>query len=350
MPYLDNFNVSGSVLKIRDLEAQESITKIAESINSSVGNSNKPIFLDKGNFKECNDILNVNISGNANSATEANHALTADSATEANHATKADSATEANHASTADSATEANHANSATEANHALTADNATEANHALTADSATEANHALTANSATEANHALTADSATEANHANSATEANHALTADSATNSGYSNNSGMLNGHDSNYFSPSTHKHDDRYYTMNQINNLLNGKVDTTSLETTSTFSGLTKRIDANNKRQLRVNSDSSITYALLVNGNWIGRTIFSVITVRANSVQGVTINAPNVDGYTFVAWIGVASNGFVGSPYIESCVNSTTHIFDAHVTGGQSYNAYALYSILK
>ena len=135
-----------------------------------------------------------------------------------------------------------------------------------------------------------------------------------------------------------------------MNQINNLLKGKVDTTSLETTSTYSGLTKKIDANNKRQLRVNSDSSITYALLDNGNWIGRNIFSVIIVKVNSVQGVTINAPNVDGYTFVAWIGVASNGFVGSPYIESCVNATTHIFDANVAGGQSYNAYALYSILK
>ena len=181
--YIDNFELKGKNFPIRDIEARQIIKEVLGSISGTAGSEDKPIFLDNGAFKECNDVLNVNVSGNANSATEANHALTTDSATEANHALSADSATNAN---TANSATEASHAlsaDSATEANHALSADSATEANHALSADSATEANHALSADSATEANHALTADNATKANTANSATEANHALTANSAT-----------------------------------------------------------------------------------------------------------------------------------------------------------------------
>ena len=68
---------------------------------------------------------NINISGNASTATyatnagSATHATSADSATDADHADTADSATNADHATTADSATTADTANSATTAEKA---------------------------------------------------------------------------------------------------------------------------------------------------------------------------------------------------------------------------------------
>ena len=184
MPYMDNFNLGGVLLKIRDSEAREIIKKILSSINGSAGNKNKPIFLENGEFKECENKLNVDITGtatnathavNADSADEATHALTADSATNANHAVSADSATNANHAVSADSADEATHAVSADSATNAT---NATNANHAKTAD---EATHATSANSANEATHATSA---------NSATNATHAVSADNATNATKLNN----------------------------------------------------------------------------------------------------------------------------------------------------------------
>ena len=98
MPYLDNFNVGGGVLKIRDSEAREIIASILGAISGSSGSASKPIFLDNGAFMVCGDTLDVNISGNANSATEANHAIGADNA---------EMAVEASHASTSDSATNA---------------------------------------------------------------------------------------------------------------------------------------------------------------------------------------------------------------------------------------------------
>lgn len=73
---------------------------------------------------------NINISGNASTAT---YATNAGSAT---HATSADNATEASHAETADSATTAS---TATNAEHANTADNATAAGSATTAEKATK-------------------------------------------------------------------------------------------------------------------------------------------------------------------------------------------------------------------
>lgn len=68
----------------------------------------------------------IDITGNAATATEANHAASADSATNANHADEADYATSAGSADTANSATNAGHADEADYATSAGTAQEAT--------------------------------------------------------------------------------------------------------------------------------------------------------------------------------------------------------------------------------
>src|SRR5438067_1047591 len=86
---------------------------------------------------------NIDISGNAATATHADNADHASSADNATHAASADNAT---HATSADSATNADHA---INADHATNADNA---NHATSADSATHADNADNAGFATSA------------------------------------------------------------------------------------------------------------------------------------------------------------------------------------------------------
>lgn len=68
----------------------------------------------------------IDITGNAATATEANHAASADSATNADHADEADYATSAGSADTANSATNADHADEADYATSAGTAQEAT--------------------------------------------------------------------------------------------------------------------------------------------------------------------------------------------------------------------------------
>ena len=68
----------------------------------------------------------IDITGNAATATEANHAANADSATNADHADEADHATSAGSADTANSATNAGHADEADYATRAGTAQEAT--------------------------------------------------------------------------------------------------------------------------------------------------------------------------------------------------------------------------------
>lgn len=77
----------------------------------------------------------------------------------------------------------------ASTATHATTATTAAVADRALEADSVAKANYAITAETALradEAGHAIIADSATTANHAETATNANHAETAETATTVG--------------------------------------------------------------------------------------------------------------------------------------------------------------------
>lgn len=61
-------------------------------------------------------------------------------------------------------------------------------------------------------------------------------------------------------------------------------------------------------------------------------------------------VAITAPNVPEYSFVCWIGVASQGFVKSCYIDRPDNPNSTIWFANTTvdigDDTSVNAYALY----
>ena len=113
--YVDTFNLKGEKIPIRDSETRKIVDQLGNIISDTVGNSGLPIYLEDGEFKPCDSTLNVDITGEAQSAVTATHADSADSAT---HADSADSAT---HANSADSAT---HTDSAT---HADSADNATD-------------------------------------------------------------------------------------------------------------------------------------------------------------------------------------------------------------------------------
>ena len=61
-------------------------------------------------------------------------------------------------------------------------------------------------------------------------------------------------------------------------------------------------------------------------------------------------VPITAPTVPEYSFVCWIGVASQGFVKGCYIDTQNSPTATIWftqsTADIGDGTSVNAYALY----
>lgn len=61
-------------------------------------------------------------------------------------------------------------------------------------------------------------------------------------------------------------------------------------------------------------------------------------------------IAITAPNVSEYSFVCWIGAASQGFVKGCYIDKPDNSTAAIWFTQSTvdvgDGNSVTAYALY----
>lgn len=114
-------------------------TSDIESIKANIANIQRTLNETKNGLSS-GATYNINISGNASTATYATNAGSA------SHATAADTAT------TADEATHATSANSAAEATHATTADSATTAASATTATSATSADSATTAETATKA------------------------------------------------------------------------------------------------------------------------------------------------------------------------------------------------------
>lgn len=77
----------------------------------------------------------------------------------------------------------------------------------------------------------------------------------------------------------------------------------------------------------------------------------SIIKVVDVT-NSNPGtaycLAFTAPTVDGYTFVCWVGVASNGNVGAPYVNGMQYSSIQIWDNYMIGHgiTSYTAWALY----
>lgn len=66
---------------------------------------------------------------------------------------------------------------------------------------------------------------------------------------------------------------------------------------------------------------------------------------VSVSANSYP-TAISAPQISGFAFKCWLGVASIGFLGSPYIEDMLASSTNIFDLHRNAEKTYTAWALY----
>ena len=67
-------------------------------------------------------------------------------------------------------------------------------------------------------------------------------------------------------------------------------------------------------------------------------VGKTI----TVPANAAS-VDVTADTIDGYTFTAWLAVATNGWIGSAYLERPQLSSTA---AWVYGGPTAEARDLY----
>lgn len=71
-----------------------------------------------------------------------------------------------------------------------------------------------------------------------------------------------------------------------------------------------------------------------------------IETVSVAKNNSSSlAATITAPAVDGYIFVCWVGVATEGDVGTPYIEEATSTTTNVWD-QARKGANVVATALY----
>lgn len=65
----------------------------------------------------------------------------------------------------------------------------------------------------------------------------------------------------------------------------------------------------------------------------------------TKNNGSSLAATITAHAVDGYIFVCWVGVATEGDVGTPYIEEATSTTTNVWD-QARKGANVVATALY----
>lgn len=65
----------------------------------------------------------------------------------------------------------------------------------------------------------------------------------------------------------------------------------------------------------------------------------------TKNNGSSLAATVTAPAIDGYTFVCWCGVATEGDVGTPYIEKATSETTNVWDS-ARKGANIVATALY----
>ena len=81
-------------------------------------------------------------------------------------------------------------------------------------------------------------------------------------------------------------------------------------------------------------------------------IPRNIIATRQVTANIgrafASNVTITAPDITGFTFVAWVAVETVGWVGSCYATSAIGKTANIFNASTgqSGTGRVDATALY----
>jgi len=159
----------------------------------------------------------------------ANRAKFADSTNSVGHADsayKANFADSASKAARADIATLALGIDSTIVIPRAEYADNAGKSAHADTAE------FAIMANTTKFVEKAVLADSASKAARADTATLALHADNAKDAASANFALNSDMLDNKDASDFSPKTHQHDDRYYTK-EVNDSLMNSIDAKSLK---------------------------------------------------------------------------------------------------------------------
>lgn len=66
------------------------------------------------------------------------------------------------------------------------------------------------------------------------------------------------------------------------------------------------------------------------------------------HSGNILACTLTAPDMDGYVFVGWLGCATHGNVGTPYIEDCSAKSTNVWDAAMAPSATIFATALYRI--
>ena len=90
-------------------------------------------------------------------------------------------------------------------------------------------------------------------------------------------------------------------------------------------------------------------------IINGNMdaidtavgaLQESVSSIITIRRVTVtinktvnSNAAISAPAVAGYTFVAWIGCATDGWIAATYIDVAKNANAYVWLAANAGGTS-----------
>lgn len=98
----------------------------------------------------------------------------------------------------------------------------------------------------------------------------------------------------------------------------------------------------------------SDEAVYFYHKTSGTWSKiqdqkvheqKAVSVTATLQANSTN-CQISANNIpSGYTFLCWVGSATNGFIGTPYIERPDYSTTRVWTA-TTSGANQTITAVY----
>lgn len=84
---------------------------------------------------------------------------------------------------------------------------------------------------------------------------------------------------------------------------------------------------------------------TTLIPADGNSPYRIYGKDVSNSSSGIVNVSVSADSYSGYAFYCWVGVASVGFVGTPYIENYNSSSTKIWDRNGASG-SYRVWAMY----
>lgn len=72
-------------------------------------------------------------------------------------------------------------------------------------------------------------------------------------------------------------------------------------------------------------------------------------TIPSTTSDQMKGQIV-APTVSGYQFVAWVALATDGYVGAAYAQDPISATTNVWDSRSGGtGCTIHAYALYQIV-